>query len=163
MNRPREQLVERIADLLRDIMRGLHRGHGESIPHPDITIGQLHCLKTIRALGAPSMTELSDSLQLQPSTVTGLVDGLVEHGLVERREDEEDRRLVRVALTDHGKRRGDRHGKARRRRLMDLLTDIDDKELARIERALEVLHAAAAHRSEQALEDDGHHPQGDEE
>lgn len=161
MEKPREQLVERISDLLRGIVRALSRGHVHPPDDLDITIGQLHCLKTIRVLQGPSMTDLSASLQLQPSTVTGLVDGLVDQGLVERQEDPEDRRVVRVTLTTEGKRRGSWHGRARRRRLMELLTDIDDGELRRIESALEVLHAAAARRSAEAGQPHGSHPEGD--
>ncbi len=147
MPESREQLVEHIADLLHEIVRGLSRGHGHPPGDLDITIGQLHCLKAIRSLGAPSMTDLSDALQLQPSTVTALMDGLVERELVERQEDAEDRRIVRVALTTEGKRRGTQHRRARRQRLLELLCDIDNRELERIEGALEVLHAAAVRRA----------------
>jgi DNA-binding MarR family transcriptional regulator len=147
MPEPREQRVEQIADLLHEIVRGLSRGHRHPPGDLDITIGQLHCLKVIRSLGTPSMTDLSDILQLQPSTVTALVDGLVERELVERHEDAEDRRIVRVALTTEGKRRGTRHRKARRQRLLELLGGIDDADLERIEDALEVLHAAAVRRA----------------
>jgi len=163
MAEPREQRVERIADLLHEIVRGLSRGHRHPPGDLDITIGQLHCLKTIRSLGTPSMTDLSDILQLQPSTVTALVDALVERELVERQEDAEDRRVVRVALTTEGKRRGTQHRRARRQRLLELLADIDDRELKRIEGALEVLHAAAVHRAADGDEHGCDRPEENEE
>lgn len=147
MPEPREHRVEQIADLLHETVRGLSRGHRHPPGDLDITIGQLHCLKVIRSLETPSMTDLSEILQLQPSTVTALVDGLVERELVERHEDAEDRRIVRAALTTEGKRRGTRHRKARRQRLLELLRDIGDRELKRIEDALQVLHAAAVRRA----------------
>jgi DNA-binding MarR family transcriptional regulator len=163
MPESRERLVEHIADLLHEIVRGLSRGHGHPPGDLDITLGQLHCLKTIRSLGSPSMTDLSDILQLQPSTVTALVDALVERELVERQEDAEDRRVVRVALTTDGKRRGTQHRRARRRRLLELLHEIADGELERIEGALEVLHAAAVRRAADVDPDGSDRPEEKEE
>lgn len=42
-------------------------------------------------------------MMLAPATITGLVDGLVQSGLVSRERDEEDRRLVLLKLTPAGK------------------------------------------------------------
>jgi DNA-binding MarR family transcriptional regulator len=94
------------------------------------------------------MSELADALGLQPATVTGLVDGLVEEGLVERRDDPADRRIVRVALTEKGERGREQHRTAMRERLMDLLGDIGDEELKQIHSALAVLHGAAVRRAQ---------------
>jgi DNA-binding MarR family transcriptional regulator len=42
-----------------------------------------------------------------PGTVTSVVDTLVRDGYVERRRDERDRRVVRLYLTDQGRRKSD--------------------------------------------------------
>jgi len=44
-------------------------------------------------------TELADMLDLQPITLTRLLDGLAENGLIERRPDPNDRRANRLYLT----------------------------------------------------------------
>jgi MarR family transcriptional regulator for hemolysin len=44
-------------------------------------------------------TELAEQLDLQPITLTRLVDRLCEHGLIERRSDPRDRRAKRLFLT----------------------------------------------------------------
>ncbi|MFZ3182445.1 MAG: MarR family transcriptional regulator [Methylocystis silviterrae] len=44
-------------------------------------------------------TELADALDLQPITLTRLLDGLCENGLIERRNDPDDRRAKRLFLT----------------------------------------------------------------
>ncbi len=49
-----------------------------------------------------SIAELADSLQLKHHTVVGLVDRSVLAGLVEREPDSEDKRQVRISLTNHG-------------------------------------------------------------
>lgn len=50
-----------------------------------------------------TMGELQRRMLLAPATITGLVDALVKRGLVSRRRDEEDRRLVLLQLTPAGK------------------------------------------------------------
>jgi len=51
-----------------------------------------------------SQTELSRLLIMHRSNVTGLVDRLEERGLVQRREDTEDRRAYRVVLSAEGRK-----------------------------------------------------------
>src|SRR5579859_8078619 len=62
---------------------------------------------TTRLLGIlrdrrPTMNELARFLDLDKSSITGLVDRAERRGLVERIPSTTDRRTVRVALTDHG-------------------------------------------------------------
>lgn len=48
------------------------------------------------------MTELARGLGIRLSTATGIIDRLVEKGLVERSRNGGDRRVVRLKLTDKG-------------------------------------------------------------
>jgi len=50
-----------------------------------------------------TMGELSNTLSVPLSTATRIVDWLVDNGYVQRLPDPEDRRVVRVALTDAGR------------------------------------------------------------
>jgi len=50
-----------------------------------------------------NMSDISSQLGLALSSTTGLVDRLVERGIVERTRPEDDRRCVRVALTRRGR------------------------------------------------------------
>jgi len=138
----REDHAERIANLMKEVMRGFWGHKPPHPPHPDITLAQFHCLRTIGDLGTPTMTDLASRLGLQPSTVTAQVDGLVAHGLVERREDPEDRRVVRVAVAPRSKQRHEAHVRAHRKQIMDLLTTLNDDQLLQVESALEQLRGA---------------------
>ncbi len=150
MARSREQAAERIEQLLRSIMRGLRGrkrepGHGHDL---DITLGQLHCLRQVSDLGQPTMGDLAERLRLSPSTVTGLVDGLVSRGLVERREDAEDRRIVRVALTGPGRRHRDQRRGLQQQRLARVFAALSDEDLEWVGSALERLSEVVAEAAE---------------
>ncbi|MFC3998977.1 MarR family winged helix-turn-helix transcriptional regulator [Nocardiopsis sediminis] len=64
---------------------------------------QLLCQLTPGPVG---MTSLSRTLNLEKSSLTGLVDRVVRRGLVERTRDSQDRRACRITLTDTGARLG---------------------------------------------------------
>ena len=63
--------------------------------------GQLLCVLMARPRG---MGDLSATLALAKSSLTGLVDRSERNGLVRREPDPRDTRAVRVALTPHGSR-----------------------------------------------------------
>ena len=54
-----------------------------------------------------SQVDLAEVLELQPISLVRLLDRLVEHGLVERRSDPEDRRANRLFLTRAGRQLAD--------------------------------------------------------
>jgi len=56
-----------------------------------------------RSESPPPMGELSKALDVPVSTATRIVDGLVENGYAERINDPDDRRVVRITLTDDGR------------------------------------------------------------
>ncbi|HKJ34478.1 MAG TPA: MarR family transcriptional regulator [Balneolales bacterium] len=64
--------------------------------------------------------QLAERLQIHHNSAVGLVDRLVERGLVERSHKEDDRRKVYISLTDKGNE------------LLQKLTEVHKKELKRI-------------------------------
>ena len=73
-----------------------------------VTVSQCYLLDILAGRGPGSMRELASHLCLEVSTVTRLVDGLVKRRLVRRQRDVEDKRVVRVELTEAGQKL---HGK----------------------------------------------------
>jgi len=55
--------------------------------------------------GGPTIGQLAEQLLIRHHSAVGLVDRLAEHGLVDRVRSREDRREVRVRLTDRGEAR----------------------------------------------------------
>ena len=49
------------------------------------------------------MGALADSLDVSQASATGIVDRMEQRGLIERRRDDDDRRVIRVPLTADGR------------------------------------------------------------
>ncbi len=67
-----------------------------------LTMQQLRLIVLLRAYGPLGGHELARHLSVSMPTVSGIVDRLVERGMVERREDASDRRVRLSALTAAG-------------------------------------------------------------
>lgn len=68
-----------------------------------ITLGQCHALVELNEAAYMTLNELAERLNVDKSTVSRTVDGLVGAGLAERTSDSADRRYVRIALTERGR------------------------------------------------------------
>lgn len=67
-----------------------------------VTASQGYTLLSLPQEGHLSMNELSEAMGITCSTMTRIVDPLVNKKLVQRKTDDEDRRIVRVSLTGQG-------------------------------------------------------------
>jgi DNA-binding MarR family transcriptional regulator len=70
----------------------------------ELTGPQLTVLKMLEGLGDLSLSELSERIRAQNSTVTGIIDRMERDDLVVRARSTEDRRVVKIKLTDKGAR-----------------------------------------------------------
>lgn len=69
-----------------------------------LTMTQLRLVCMLYPDQKRSVSDLADEMRVRPPTITGIADRLIKHGFVERTHDENDRRVVRVELTDEGRR-----------------------------------------------------------
>jgi len=69
-----------------------------------LTMPQLRLMYLLLLQDCRPVGELADEMNVRPATVTGLTDRLVRQELIQRQDDPEDRRVVRVALTPEGRR-----------------------------------------------------------
>ena len=67
-----------------------------------LTMAQLVALHFLQHGGPCSVSAIAATLRLSPAATSHLVDRLVQARLVERREDQQDRRAKRVAITTAG-------------------------------------------------------------
>ncbi len=73
-----------------------------------LTPPQMFALRALDPEQPVPMRELAAQLHCDSSNVTGLVDGLEAHGLVERRSAEHDRRVRMLVVTERGAQVRDR-------------------------------------------------------
>jgi len=69
----------------------------------DLTGPQLTVVKLLEQFGDLSLSELSDRIRAQNSTVTGIIDRMERENLVTRERSKEDRRVVYIKLTAKGR------------------------------------------------------------
>jgi DNA-binding MarR family transcriptional regulator len=105
--------------------------------------------------GAIPMSRLADELDVALPNATGIVKRMAERGLVTRTHDESDRRVVRVDLTDDGKRLIGEIEAERLARMRALIGVLDAPQQRRLLHAVNDLHTAArrlAHEEETSTE-----------
>ena len=88
---------------LYDLVRILDLCDRACVSELEVTVAQGYALLALPATGSMTMHELSSAMNLAGSTMTRVVDQLVYKGLAERAPDEEDRRMVRVTLSEQGR------------------------------------------------------------
>jgi DNA-binding MarR family transcriptional regulator len=104
-----------------------------------LTSSQVSALATVERLGAPTLGELAAFEQVQPPSMTKMVVGLEGAGLVMRREDDSDGRIVRVVLTPEGRRTVQRSRSLRNAYLARRLRVLSEDERARLDELVELL------------------------
>lgn len=125
-------------------MQRLSEGHAPEFLEIDVTMPQAKLLYLLGAVGDLHMSELVARLSVSLSTVSGLVDRIVDHGLASRRDDPADRRQVVVGLTPAGHAFIDRFRELNARQMRDLVSVLDDADLDLVRRALAALGRAAS-------------------
>ena len=95
----------------------------------DLTSSQIKVMVSFTDKDSFTMTELSQAHSVSVSTMTSMVDRLMQNELIERQRDERDRRIVRVGLTPKGKKMVKHLMKARRQELEKFLLELSRKEV----------------------------------
>src|SRR5690349_5693314 len=109
-----------------------------------LSLIHLHVLTVLEADGPMAMSRLADTLDVSVASATGIVTRMEERGLVERRHDQEDRRVVIVAPTDAGAGVFKDMMAARREHLTAVLARLSDRELESFLVGLRAVRAARA-------------------
>ncbi len=102
MDKNREELLQTLVQRLMLVMR--HVRHGGPPPEPMLSPPQMHLLFIIgHKKEGISVKELADVSSVTPGAITQFIDTLVEKGLVAREGDSNDRRIVRLKLTEQAR------------------------------------------------------------
>lgn len=138
--------ASQVADRVHSAAIHVLRRAAEADSDGGITPARLSALSVVIYRGPLPLGALAHAEGVRSATMTGIVNGLVDEGLVRRRAHASDRRAVLVAATAKGRRALER---ARGRRLALIesrLGDLSREELAAVARAAELLETRFAPR-----------------
>lgn len=126
----RRRLIEALLEELgawnpRESIAAVRRWHQGSF-----SLIHLNVLAILEIDGASSMGQLAAALDVSVASMTGIVDRMEKRGLVARRRDAADRRIVLVHPTDAGRDVFREIDRRRREGLEKMLVQLGDKELA---------------------------------
>jgi len=96
--------VDRILEAIIYLYTESRRITKEAARRANLTGPQLTVVKILETFGDLSLSELSDRIRAQNSTVTGIIDRMEREDLVTRERSKEDRRVVYIRLTEKGAR-----------------------------------------------------------
>jgi DNA-binding MarR family transcriptional regulator len=97
MNFKKEELITEVFDLGRNI--------SAKQLNSELTMIQLRTVIFVERKGIVKPTEIAKKFSITPASVTSQIDKLVEQGWLERRYNQDDKRVIEVILTEKGKKR----------------------------------------------------------
>jgi DNA-binding MarR family transcriptional regulator len=81
------------------LMREKNEGRHKMDPN---TVLQMETLRYVEDKGVPAMKDVARYLSIAPPSATSLIEHLVKTGLLQRIDDEKDRRITRLSITPRG-------------------------------------------------------------
>jgi DNA-binding MarR family transcriptional regulator len=133
-NRTRE-----IIFLIRKLIQGTEIYTKELNKKYSISAAQLNCLLALYENGSLPPSQIAKHMMVESSTVTGVVDRLEMKGLVARRRNSQDRRVVTVELKEKGIELTKNAPPPVQRRIIDGLKKLNKNEIDQIIFALKRL------------------------
>ena len=135
-----------LVDALAQLSFAVHTALGRIAAVHGMSIVQARLLGILRDR-RPTITELAALLQLDKSSVTGLVDRAEERGLVRRHASAVDRRSVQVAITAFGRKLVEEAEIAFRAEIVALVADLSPAQRGQLSQlASQVVVTDAGHR-----------------
>lgn len=99
-------------------------------------------LLLIEQYGNPSMSTLGKALNISKNQMTVKMDELFDEGMIERVPDENDRRILRIVLTDEGKKRIKESHETVIEDMNQLLSPLSPEEVKELSKSIEVIKNA---------------------
>ena len=115
----------------------------------EVTLTQYRTLVVLASRGPQSLAELADAVDVTPPTATRMCDRLIKKGLIVRRHERDDRRLIRLTLAKDGRELVDAVTQRRRSEIAHLMEAIPRDQQAALVDSLQRLTAAAGEVPEQ--------------
>ncbi|MGG0187177.1 MarR family winged helix-turn-helix transcriptional regulator [Bacillus rhizoplanae] len=120
----------------------------EQLQSSGLTPPQFYILKILNHYGTARATELAKKMYVKPSAITVMIDRLIDHELVLRYHDKNDRRVVVIELTAKGKDVLEEAMTARNQHIAKYFSQLEVQEREDLLRLFEKLEAIICQTSE---------------
>ena len=111
-------------------------------PGGRISLIHINVISVLETDGPLPMRALAEALDVSQASATGIVDRMEQRGLVARTRDDDDRRIVRVVLTDEGRNLLAGLATDRQQQMHRLLDELTDGELTALLTGARAMHRA---------------------
>jgi DNA-binding MarR family transcriptional regulator len=138
----RHRLENQLIEELTAFAPGGRGGPFKSWHRHALSLIHLQVLAILENEGPLSMSRLAEALDVADASATGIVDRMEKRGLVERRHDTDDRRLVLVHPTEAGEQVFTQIGEHRREMFSRVLAELADDELEALAKGMRAIGAA---------------------
>ncbi len=130
-----DRILSRVEGAFRQLLPLAH----QELLDLDLTTPQLKVVLLLYLGGPARMSALASALGVTLATATGVVDRLMDRGMVLRENSSEDRRVVVCRLSEKGHELTDRLYISARERARDLLQGLTEAQLNKLDEALSSL------------------------
>jgi DNA-binding MarR family transcriptional regulator len=147
-------LIDPVTEVFRVVgrfRRQLHRSAGRGFDSNRLTESQSELLWLVGRAPGISVSAAAAELGLVPNTASTLVSKLVAKGLLVRTVGENDRRVGQLRLAGAAQQIVDASRAARRAKLAEVLTELDDDQIEALTKGLEVLDLMTQQLKEQQI------------
>ncbi len=127
-----------VVKLLKQVM-GLVKNAHKPCDEMNLTGPQTMLVGIIAHYGGMKISDLSEKMGLSNSTVSGIVDRLEKHGIVERIRSSDDRRVVQVNVTSEHKAHVKNKFEVIEQKFEDVMNKATEDEVKKVFEGLEIL------------------------
>lgn len=153
----RDTLIKSIIECQKMMYQAAQGGVSPDWLGIDLTMPQMKIMFLLYSHRKMRMSDMGVALQKNISTATGLVDRLVEHGLVAREEDPDDRRVVVATITERGQELCTSLLQYGEQRFQRVLKRLGDDDLQIVAQAMKLVSQAAVAEAKEQATKQGHY------
>lgn len=96
------EFADKMQEIMPVIFRGFASRHSSELFKVKVTLPQFLVLNFLNVSGETKMKDLAQGMHVSTAAMTGIVDRLVRDSFVQRTDDPEDRRIIKIKLTPKG-------------------------------------------------------------
>jgi DNA-binding MarR family transcriptional regulator len=128
-----------LLELMLGFRRKINESTKESSLKKELTISQFETLWFIGFLGNKSMESIADFLRITPPSATSMINKMEKRGLVSRKRDMKDKRIVYISLTASTKNHLKLMRKNKEKVLGNIVSKLSQDDKKHLERIIKII------------------------